>query len=162
MRRLYDWALPFTVPQLGTFEIAANNFGWLRRPWLDAVILPRQQASDFSVPFAKDADMKDYLENLVATASEPEHEMEEKLPPRWVRLTSPFRTPSHPAARRRTYDARPLVWRDLLAPAWCSGATQAPHFFALTRWFPACPLWYVDHGVYTESPYAVSYLAHHL
>jgi len=31
--RLYAWALLFQVHQMGTFEVAANNFGRLRRAW---------------------------------------------------------------------------------------------------------------------------------
>jgi len=31
--RLYAWALLFFVQQMGTFEVAANKFGRLRRAW---------------------------------------------------------------------------------------------------------------------------------
>jgi len=37
--RLYAWALLFSVHQMGTFEVAANNFGRLRRAWPQAVFL---------------------------------------------------------------------------------------------------------------------------
>lgn len=40
-RRLYAWALCFSVGRTETFVVAANNFGRLRRLWPSAVFLER-------------------------------------------------------------------------------------------------------------------------
>jgi len=58
---LYAWAPLFPVHQMGTFEVAANNFGRLRRAWPEAVFLSRRTATEFSVPLAQEAGMEDYL-----------------------------------------------------------------------------------------------------
>jgi len=50
--RLYAWVLLFPVHQMGTFEVAANIFGRLRRAWPEAVCLSRRTATELSVPFA--------------------------------------------------------------------------------------------------------------
>ena len=50
--RLYAWALLFPVHQKGTFEVAAKNFGRLRRAWPEAVSLSRRMAQELSVPFS--------------------------------------------------------------------------------------------------------------
>jgi len=50
--RLNAGALLFPVHQMGTFEVAAKNFGRLRRAWPEAVFLSRRTATELSVPFA--------------------------------------------------------------------------------------------------------------
>jgi len=49
--RLYAWALLLPFHQMGTFEVAANNFGRLRRAWQEAAFLSRRMAKELSVPF---------------------------------------------------------------------------------------------------------------
>jgi len=46
--RLYAWALLFLVHRMGTFEVAANKFGRLRRALPEAVVLSRHTASQLS------------------------------------------------------------------------------------------------------------------
>jgi len=63
--RLYAWALLFPVHRMGTFEVAANNFGRLRRAWPEAVFLSRRTAKELSVPIAQEAGMEEYLDELI-------------------------------------------------------------------------------------------------
>jgi len=88
--RLYAWALLFLFHQMGTFEVAANNFGRLRRAWPEAVFLSRRTATELSVPFAQEAGMEEYLDELIEAAQEAEHAVEEKFDARTLALTSPF------------------------------------------------------------------------
>ena len=82
--RLYDWALLFPVLQMGTFEVAANNFGRLRRAWPEAVFLSLRTASELSVPFAQEAGMEEYLDELIEVSHEAEKAVEEKFDERTV------------------------------------------------------------------------------
>ena len=115
--RLYAWAHFLPVPQMGTFEVAANNFGRLRRAWPEAVFLSRRMAIELSVPFAQEAGMEDYLEELIEVAREAEHTVEEKLAARTLALTSPFRAPSYASAHRRAQHAARITSRGLLPTA---------------------------------------------
>jgi len=99
--RLYRWALLFPVHQLGTFEVAANNFGRLRRAWPEAVFLSRRTATELSVPLAQEADMEEYLDELIEAAQEAEHAVEERFDDRTLAATSPFWAPSYAPANRR-------------------------------------------------------------
>jgi len=63
--RLYAWALLFPVHQMETFEVASNNFGHFRRAWTEAVFLSRRMAKELSVPFAEEAGMEEYLDELI-------------------------------------------------------------------------------------------------
>jgi len=77
--RLYAWALLFPVHQMGTFEVDSNNFGRLRRAWPEAVLLSRRMAQELSVPFAQEAGMEEYLDELIEISHEAEHAAEEKF-----------------------------------------------------------------------------------
>jgi len=156
------WALLFPVHQMGTFEVAANNFGRLRRAWPEAVFLSRRTATELSVPFAQEAGMEDYLEELVEAAREAEHAVEEKFDARTLALNSPFRAPSYAPAHRRAQDAARITSRGLLPTAWCSGVIRAPLHFDMSRWFPRHPRWSLNRGVWMKMPYALSYMAHKL
>jgi len=160
--RLNAWALLFPVHQMGTFEVAANNFGRLRRGWPEAVFLSRRTATELSVPFTQEAGMEDYLEELIEAAGEAEHAVEEKFDGRTLALTSPFRAPSHAPAHRRAQDAARITSRGLLPTAWCSGVIRALRHFDLSRWFPRYPRWWLHRGVWMKMPYALSYMAHTL
>jgi len=160
--RLYSWALLFPVHQMGTFEVAANNFGRLRRAWPEAVFLSRRTAMELSVPFAQEAGMEEYLDELIEAAQEAEHAVEEKFDARTLALTSPFRAPSYAPAHRRAQDAARISSRGLLPTAWCSGVIRAPRHLDLSRWFPRYPRWWLNRGVWMEMPYALSYMAHKL
>jgi len=160
--RLYAWALLFPVNQMGTFEVAANNSGRLRRAWPDAVFLSRRTATELSVSFAQEAGMEDYREALIEAAREAEHAVEEKFDARTLALTSPFRALSYAPAHRRAQDAARITSRGLLPTAWCSGVIRAPRHFDLSRWFPRYPRWWLNRGVWMETPYALSYMAHKL
>jgi len=131
--RLYAWELLFPVHQMGTFEVAANNFGRLRRAWREAVFLSRRTSTELSVPFAQDAGMEDYLEELIEAAREAAHAVEEKFDARTLALTSPVRAPSYASAHRRAQDAARTTSRGLLPTAWCSGVIRAPRHFDLSR-----------------------------
>jgi len=115
--RLYAWALLFRVHRMGTFEVAANNFGRLRRAWPEAVFLSRRTATELSVPFAQEAGMEDYLEELIEAAREAEHAVEEKFDALTLALTSPFRAPSYASAHRRAQHAARITSRGLLPTA---------------------------------------------
>jgi len=160
--RLYAWALFFPVHQMGTFEVAANNFGRLRRAWPEAVFLSRRAATELSVPFAQEAGMEDYVEELIEADREAEHAVEEKFDARTLALTSPFRAPSYASAHRRAQDAARITSRGLLPTAWCSGVIREPRHFDWSRWFPRYPRWCLNRGVWMEMPYALSYMAHKL
>jgi len=84
--RLYAWALLFPVHQMGTFEVAANNFGRLRRARPEAVFLSRRTATELSVPFAQEAGMEEYLDALIEASHEAEHAVEEKFDARTLAL----------------------------------------------------------------------------
>jgi len=131
--RLSAWALFFPVQKMGTFEVAANNFGRLRRAWPEAVFLSRRTASEFSVPFAQEAGMEEYLDELIEVSQEVEHAVEEKFDARTVALTSPFRARSYAPAHRCAQDAARISSRVLLPTAWCSGVIRAPRHFDLSR-----------------------------
>jgi len=118
---------------MGAFEVAANNFGRLRRAWPEAVFLSRRTATELSVPFAQEAGMEDYLEELIEAAREAENAVEEKFDARTLALTSPFRAPSYAPAHRRAQDAARITSRGLLPTAWCSGVIRAPRRFDLSR-----------------------------
>jgi len=139
--RLYAWAFLFPVHQMGTFEVAANNFGRLRRALPEAVFLSRRTATELSVPSAQEAGMEDYLEELIEAACEAEHAVEENFDARTLALTFPFRAPSYASAHRRAQDAACITSRGLLPTAWCSGVIRAPSHFDLSRWFPCYPRW---------------------
>jgi len=124
--RLYAWAVLFPVHQMGTFEVAANNFGRLRRAWPEAVFLSRRAATELSVPFAQEAGMEEYLDELIEAAQEAEHAVEETFDARTLALTSLFRAPSYAPAHRRAQDAARISSRGLLPTAWCSGVIRAP------------------------------------
>jgi len=160
--RLSAWALLFPVHWMGTFEVAANNFGRLRRAWPEAVFLSRRTARELSVPFAQEAGMEDYLEELIEAAREAEHAVEETFDARTLALTSPFRAPSYAPAHRRAQDAARITSCGLLPTAWCSGVIRAPRHFDLSRWFPRYPRWWLNRGLWMEMPYALSYMAHKL
>jgi len=160
--RLYAWALMFPVHRMGTFEVAANNFGRLRRAWPEAVFLSRRTATELSVLFAQEAGMEDYLEELIEEAREAEHAVEEKFDARTLALTSPFLAPSYAPAHRRAQDAARIASRGLLPTAWCSGVIRAPRHFDMSRWFPRYPRWWLNCGVWMEMSYALSYMAHKL
>jgi len=160
--RLYARALLFPVRQMGTFEVAANNFGRLRRAWPEAVFLSHRTATELSVPFAQEAGMEYYLEELIEAAREAEHAVEEKFDARTLALTSPFRAPSYAPAHRRAQAAARITSRGLLPTAWCSGVIRAPRHFDSSQWFPRYPRWWLNRGVLMEMPYALSYMAHKL
>jgi len=160
--RLYGWAFLFPVHQMGTFEVAANNVGRLRRAGPEAVFLSRRTATELSVPFAQEAGVEDCLEELLEAAREAEHAVEEKLDASTLTLNSPFRAPSYAPAHRRAQDAARIMSRGLLPTAWCSGVIRAPRQFDLSRWFPRYPRWWLNRGVWMEMPYALSYMAHKL
>ena len=103
--RLYAWALLFPVDQMGTFEVAANNFGRLRRAWPEAVFLSRRTAKELSVLFAQEAGMEEYLDELIEASHEAEQAVEAQFDARTVALTFPFRAPSFAPAHRRAQDA---------------------------------------------------------
>jgi len=88
--RLYAWALLFPVHQMGTFEVAANTFGRLRRDWPEAVFLSRRTATEVSVPFAQEAGREEYLDELIEAARKAEHAVEETFDARTLALTSFF------------------------------------------------------------------------
>jgi len=146
--RLFGWALLFPVHQMWTFEVAANNFGRLRRAWPEAVFLSRCTATELSVPFSQEAGMEDYLEELIEAAREAKHAVEETFDARTLALTSPFRVPSYAPAHRRAQDAACITSRGLLPTAWCSGDIRAPRHFYLSRWLPRCPRWWLNRGVW--------------
>jgi len=75
-RRLYAWALLFSAPSFGSFEVAANDFGSPRRTWLEAVFLSRSVADELAVPFAQEAGLHEYLDRPIETAKAPEQEPE--------------------------------------------------------------------------------------
>ena len=129
--RFYAWALLFPVHQMGTFEVAANNFGRLRRAWPEAVFLSRRTATELSVPFSKEAGKEEYLYELIEAARGAEHAVEEKLDARTLALTSPFRAPRYAPAHRRAQDAARIMSRWLLPTAWCSGVIRAARHFDL-------------------------------
>jgi len=79
---------------MGTFEVAANNFGRLRRAWPRAVFLSCLTATELSVPFVLEAGIEEYLHELIERAHEAEHAVAEKKHSRTVALISPFRAPS--------------------------------------------------------------------
>jgi len=160
--RLSAWALLFRVHQMGTFQVAANNFGRPRRVWPQAVFLSRRTATELSVPFAQDAGMEEDLDELIEADCEAELSVEEKLEPRTLALSSPFRAQSYAPAHRRAQDAARISSRGLLPTAWCSGVIRAPRHFDLSRWFPRYPRWWLNRGVWMEMPYALSLLAHTL
>jgi len=160
--RLYAWARLFPVHQMGTFEVAANNFGRLRRAWPEAVFLLRRTATELSVPFAQEAGMKVYLEELIEAAREAEHAVGEKFDARTWALTSPFRAPSYAPAHRSAQDADRITSRGLLPTTWCSGVIRAPRHFDLSRRFPRYPRWWLNRLVWMEMPSALSYMAHKL
>jgi len=147
---------------MGTFEVAANIFGHLRRAWPEAVILSRRTAKEVSVHFAQAAGMEEYLYELIEASHEAEYAVEEKFDVRTVALNSPFRAPSYAPAHRRAQDTARISSRGLLPTAWCSGVIRAPRHFDLSRWFPRYPRWWLNRGVWMEMPYALSYLAHKL
>jgi len=158
--RLYAWALLFLVHQMGTLEVAANNFGRLRRAWPEAVFLSRRTATELSVPFAQEACMEQYLDELIEAAREAEYAVEEKFYARTLALHFPFRALSYAPAHRRTQDAARIKSRGLLPTAWCSGVIRAPRHFSMPRWFPRHPRWRLTGGVWMEMPHALSYGAH--
>ena len=43
----------------------SNNFGNFRRAWTEAVFLSRRMAKELSVPFAEEAGMEEYLDELI-------------------------------------------------------------------------------------------------
>jgi len=160
--RLFAWELLCPVHKMKTFEVAANNFGRLRRAWPETVFLSRRKASELSVPFAQEAGMEEYLHELIEVSHEAEQSVEDKLDARTVALTSPFRAPSYARAHRRARDAAHFSSRVLLPTPWCSGVVRAPRHFDLSRCFPRYPRWWLNRGVLIEIPYALSYLAHKL
>jgi len=160
--RRYAWALLFPVHQMGTFEVAANNFGRLRRAWPEAVFLSRRTATELSVPFSQEAGMEKYLDELIEAAHEAEQAVEEPIQAGTLALTSPFRAPSYAPAHRRAYDAARIWSRGKLPAAWCSGVIWAPRHFDLSRWFLRYPRWWLNRGVWMEMPYALLYMAHKL
>jgi len=160
--RLYAWALLFPVHQMGTFKVAANNFGRLRRAWPEAVFLSRRTATELSVPSDEEAGMEEYLYELIEASHKAEHAVEEKFDARTLALTSPFRALSYASAHRRAQDAARISSRGLLPTASCSSVIRAPRHFDLTRWFPRYPRWWLNRGVWMEMPYALSYSAHKL
>jgi len=103
--RLYAWALLFPVHQMRTFEVAATNFGRLRRAWPEAVFLSRRTATELSVPSAQEVGMQEYPDELIEAAHEAEHAVEERFDARTLALTSRFRAPSYAPAHRRAQDA---------------------------------------------------------
>jgi len=159
---LYAWALLSPVHQMGTFEVAASNFGRLRRAWPGAVFLSRRTDTELSVPFAQEAGMEEYLDELIEASHEAEHAVEEKFDARTLALTSPFRAPSYAPAHRRAQDEARISSRGLLPTAWCSGFIRAPRHFDLSRWFPRYPRRWLNRVVWMEMPYALSYMAHKL
>jgi len=160
--RLYAWALLFPVHQTGTFEVAAINFGRLRRDWPEAVFLSRRTATEVSVPFSQEAGMEEYLDELIEAARKAEHAVEETFDARTLALTSSFRAPRYAPANRRAQVAARISSRGLLPTDWCSGVIRAPRHFDLLRWFPHYPRWWLNRGVWMEMPYALRYMAHKL
>jgi len=160
--RLYAWALLFPVHQMGTIEVAANNFGRLRRAWPEAVFLSHRKATELSVPFAQDAGMEEYLDELIEASQEVEHAVEGKFDARTLALNSPFRAPSYAPDHRHAQDAARISSRGLLPTDWCSGVMRAPRHLDLSRWFPRYPRLWLNLGVRMEVPYALSYMDHKL
>ena len=152
----------FPVHQMGTFEVADNNFGRSRRAWQEAVFLSRRTASEFSAPFSQGAGLEKYLDELIEVTHEAEHDVEEKFDARTVALTSLFRARSYAPAHRRAQDAVRISSRGLLPTALCSCVIREPRHFDLSRWFPRYPRWWLNRGVWMEMPYALSYLAQKL
>jgi len=160
--RLYAWALLFPVHQMGTFEVVYNNFGRLRRAWPEAVFLSRRMAQELSVPFAQEAGMEEYLDELIEISHEAEHAAEEEFYARTVALPSPFWAPSYAPAHQRAQDAARISSRGPFPTAWCSGVIRAPRHFDLSRWLPRYPPWWFNRGPWMKMPNALSYLAHKL
>ena len=87
---------------MGTFnKVAANNFGRLRRAWPEAVFLSRRTATEVSVPFAQEAGMEEYIDELIEAARKAEHAVEETFDARTLALNSSFRAPRYAPAHRR-------------------------------------------------------------
>jgi len=147
---------------MGTFEVAANNFGRLHRAWPEAVFLSRRTATELSVPFDKETGMEEYLDELIEAARVAEHAVEENFDARTLALTCPFRAPSYAPAHRRAEDEARITSRGLRSTAWCSGVIRAPRHFDLRRWFPRYLRWWLNRGVWMEMPYALSYMDHKL
>jgi len=145
---------------MGTFEVAANNFGRLRQAWPEAVFFSRGLAEELSASFAQEAGMEEYLDELIEVSQEAEHAVEEIFDARTVALASPFRAPMYAPAHRRAQDTARISSRGLLPTACCSGFIRAPRHFGFSRWFPRYPRWWLNRGVWIEMPYAMSYLAH--
>jgi len=131
--RLYAWSLLFPVHQMGTFEVAAKNFGRLRRAWPEAVFLSRRTATELLVSFSQEAGKEGYLEELIEAAREAEHPVEEKFDARTLALTSPFWAPSYAPAHQRAQDAARITGLGLLPTSWCSGVIRAPRHFDMSR-----------------------------
>jgi len=136
------WVLLFPVHQTGTFEVAANNFGHLRRAQPEAAFLSRRTAKELSVPFAQEAGKEEDLDELIEASHEAEHAVQEKLDARTVALTSPFRAPSYAPAHRRAQDAARISSRGLLPTALSSSVIRTPRHFDLSRWFLRYPRWW--------------------
>ena len=122
--------------------MATNNFGRLRRASPEAVFLSRRTASQLSVPFAQEAGMEEFLDELIEVSYEAEHAVEEKFDARTAALTSPFRAPNCAPAHRRAQDAARISSRGLPPTAWFSGVIRALRHFDLSRWFPRYPRWW--------------------
>lgn len=108
---LYAWAMMFQVQSCETFEVAANNFGRLRRSWMEAVFLERSLATRLAVPFAFEPGMGEYLEELVGYATTPRWELDTTRGPEPPLLEFPFRTQSQVAVHHWGQENRYLLSR---------------------------------------------------
>ena len=140
--RLYAWALLFPVLQMGTFEVAANNFERLRRALPEAVFLTHRTVTEVSVPCAQEAGREEYFDELIEASHEAEHAVEKKFDAHTWALTSPFRAPSYAPAHRSAQDAARNPSRRLNPTAWCAGVIRAPRHFDLSWWFPRYLRWW--------------------
>lgn len=155
-RRVYAWAALFSVVRIETFVVAANNFGRLRRLWPSAVFLPRSLADGLNVAVAEEPGMKDYLVKLADKAERGDGPPLLGSGRSISELPNRFRCPSTAVRPLRVADATSLKRRGLLAPT-CGGClVRARAYFALKRWLPSRPSWWVEYGPSVETPQSLS------
>lgn len=141
------------------FQVAANNFGRLRRPWLSTVFLERALAYRLDVPMDEEPGIEGFPTLLADKAEDGPGPPEPGYGPSSCDLPNPFRDPATSVYHRRIADMLVIGRRGLLAPAWVSSMRRVKANFDLKRWLPERPSCWTHYGPSMESPLESSYVA---
>jgi len=116
-------------------------------------------ASDLAVPFGKDSDLENSLNQLTLVVNDKNDVDNSYGGLRMSELSNLSRMVMSPAEHRRASEMRFFRRRKLLPTAWVTSSFSTSRTFELSRWLAPIPDWEPLTRLSVETPFVVSYLA---